>query len=118
MKNKIRSIDWGEGKVVLDDLGLEFLEKAPDYSVLKEDLLQVQYPNDIILDIGWYPEFSPSGSFHIQVIADVDWENPIFHKKCKTIPGLHKAVLMAIDSICTVLPKNSYGRKPEKKNQN
>lgn len=42
------------------------------YEELKEDMLQVNFPNSLILDLGWYdPEF------RIYIIKDYDRENPI-----------------------------------------
>ena len=58
------SIDVKNGKITFCDIG--------DY--LKEDLFQVIYPNDVIVDVGWY---NGVHGFIIAVISSFDWENPI-----------------------------------------
>jgi hypothetical protein len=53
-----------------------------DWELLGEDLLQVKHKNtDTILDVGWYPEASPTGQFKLVVIHKTDWANPLveFH---------------------------------------
>ncbi len=41
--------------------------------IKKEDLLQVVYPNNILLDVGWY---AATKAYHIYVIVHDDWEHP------------------------------------------
>jgi len=45
---------------------------------LKEDLLQVENnKKNLLLDLGWYPEFSPKGKYRIKLIKNCDWEKPL-----------------------------------------
>ncbi|MBC1375081.1 hypothetical protein HCB45_09125 [Listeria sp. FSL L7-0091] len=39
---------------------------------MKEDILQVQYPNDLLLDVGFYGE-----QYKIFVIKNLNWEEPV-----------------------------------------
>ena len=38
----------------------------------KEDMLQVEYPNGFLLDMGWYQD-----RYIISVIHNFDWANPV-----------------------------------------
>lgn len=72
-------IDWRGGIVAHWDLGE--LDLARDIytqiNLLKEDLARVHYGCDIILDLGWFPEFQPTGRFVLCVIKSGDWETPL-----------------------------------------
>ena len=56
-------------KINLDDLS-EYLITL-DKSLLKEDMLQLEYKNYII-DLGFY-----NNQFILHIIKDYNWENPI-----------------------------------------
>ena len=53
-------IDFDTGKVIFLD------------ATRKEDMLQVEYPNCFLLDMGWYQD-----SYIISVIHNFDWANPV-----------------------------------------
>lgn len=53
-------IDFDNGKVIFLD------------ATRKEDMLQVEYPNCFLLDIGWYQD-----RYIISVIHNFDWANPV-----------------------------------------
>ena len=53
-------IDFGTGKVIFLDV------------TRKEDMLQVEYPNCFLLDMGWYQD-----RYIISVIHNFDWANPV-----------------------------------------
>ena len=44
--------------------------------VLDEDLLQLSFNSEIIVDVGWYPAFEATGEFIINRIANSCWEVP------------------------------------------
>ena len=55
-----RKVDFGTGTVTfLDD-------------TQKEDMLQVEYPNGFLLDMGWYQD-----RYIISVIHNFDWAHPV-----------------------------------------
>lgn len=62
---------------------------------LREDMLQVNYPKDYLLDVGWY---GTSQGFVISIIKNQDWENPIA-KTQKSIFNLNEATIKAIEII-------------------
>lgn len=53
-------MDFDTGKVIFLD------------ATRKEDMLQVEYPNCFLLDMGWYQD-----RYIISVIHNFDWENPV-----------------------------------------
>ena len=53
-------IDFDNGKVIFLD------------ATRKEDMLQVEYPNCFLLDMGWYQD-----RYIISVIHNFDWANPV-----------------------------------------
>ena len=53
-------MDFDTGKVIFLD------------ATRKEDMLQVEYPNCFLLDMGWYQD-----RYTISVIHNFDWANPV-----------------------------------------
>ena len=53
-------MDFDTGKVIFLDV------------TRKEDMLQVEYPNCFLLDMGWYQD-----RYIISVIHNFDWANPV-----------------------------------------
>lgn len=53
-------MDFDTGKVIFLD------------TTRKEDMLQVEYPNCFLLDMGWYQD-----RYIISVIHNFDWANPV-----------------------------------------
>lgn len=53
-------IDFDTGKVIFLD------------ATRKEDMLQVEYPNCFLLDMGWYQD-----RYIISVIHNFNWANPV-----------------------------------------
>lgn len=53
-------IDFDTGNVIFLD------------ATRKEDMLQVEYPNCFLLDMGWYQD-----RYIISVIHNFDWANPV-----------------------------------------
>ena len=53
-------IDFDTGKVIFLD------------ATRKEDMLQVEYPNSFLLDMGWYQD-----RYIISVIHNFNWANPV-----------------------------------------
>ena len=53
-------MDFDTGKVIFLD------------ATRKEDMLQVEYPNSCLLDMGWYQD-----RYIISVIQNFDWTHPV-----------------------------------------
>ncbi|MHC5673709.1 HEAT repeat domain-containing protein [Nostoc sp.] len=57
-----------------------------DWELLGEDLLQVKHKDTgVILDVGWYPEASPTGHFKLVVINGTDWANPLVQFRSRSL---------------------------------
>ena len=91
-------IDWNSGRVVFWDMSfLDPRRPLGDQAAdLKEDLAQIQYPEGILLDIGWYPSFSSEGHFIVTVVRDSDWDEPLFAEKQGTLHELMQSLQRAI----------------------
>jgi len=94
---KASEIDWTPGQVTLWDLD-SVDSKVPlsqQLSELHEDLALISYPDNVWVDVGWYPEFSKDGAFTILVIRNNDWENPASEERSATVEGLRGALIKA-----------------------
>ena len=55
------------------------------WELFLQDLLQLKHINkNLLLDLGWIPEANPEGSYHIELIANEDWLNPILVYESKS----------------------------------
>lgn len=95
---KIEDFRFGNGKVVFWDLdsisvGIPIKEQLDE---LKEDLAQIHFPSGVIIDVGWYPEFSMAGSFVVNVVRENEWDDPIFKMECPSTEGLISALDQAV----------------------
>ncbi|AML60247.1 hypothetical protein AXX16_4581 [Serratia rubidaea] len=96
----IISLSRKKGKVVFNDFSLK--DNVPlneQLDNLKEDMLQVEFPDGYILDVGWKPSFNINGKFYIYMIKDFDWDNPFYFSDAKDLSSLYKKIELAIDKI-------------------
>jgi hypothetical protein len=95
---KQEDIDWGCGHVTFWDLlGIdERVQLTAQVDELKEDLAQVAYPDGVLLDVGWYPEFSADGAFRVSVVRADDWDEPLFVERCQSVAQLKNALRTAV----------------------
>jgi hypothetical protein len=81
--------DWGSGRVTYWDM--HDLDPSVPLSQqsdrLKEDLAQIEYRDGTLIDIGWYPSFSPEGSFVVQVVRP-GWTEVLYSSRCTTFEQL------------------------------
>ena len=93
-------IEWGGGEVVY--WALERVDPSvalvDQLGELKEDLAQVRFARETLLDVGWYPEFSATGSFAVTVVRSGDWDEPVFTEEAVTVAALLGAIERAIAS--------------------
>ncbi|KMT53274.1 hypothetical protein [Pseudomonas fildesensis] len=90
------SLDFLQGRVTYDELSLlQNLGIEHQLNDLKEDMLQVEYPDGFLLDVGWYPSFDIKGNFNIKIIKDYQWESPTLTLTAHSIDTLNKALLFA-----------------------
>ena len=72
-------IDFDTGKVIFLD------------ATRKEDMLQVEYPNCFLLDMGWYQD-----RYIISVIHNFDWANPVKQYETTETNQLSKLLTEAV----------------------
>lgn len=69
---------------------------------LKEDLLQVSYPdnheNTYILDIGWYPEFNLNGNFKLVLVRNFEQDTPVI-MRASDFQDIYNALTDCIDYV-------------------
>lgn len=63
---------------------------------LTEDMLQVEFKNDLVLDVGWY---SGIYCFLVFVIQKRDWENPLLRLEAYSYLELESSLSRAMDLI-------------------
>jgi hypothetical protein len=73
---------------------------AEQWDLLKEDLIQIEFDNHIVVDAGWYPSSSPDGQFVVVVVQNRLWLHPLFRESAHEIADL-KAVLERAISIAS-----------------
>ena len=66
---------------------------------LKEDMLQVSFPNGYILDIGWSPSFKINGAFKLLLIKDCNWDEPVYSDSSSSVSELKRSIGIAVDKI-------------------
>jgi hypothetical protein len=86
--------NFGRGQVVYWDI--ENLDQTipllKQLNFLKEDLIQVRFDKNTLVDVGWYPEFSANGAFTVTVIRDENWDEPLHRIKAESIQALYSAI--------------------------
>lgn len=71
---------------------------------LDEDLLQIEFANGNIIDVGWYPAFDKTGEFVINVIKENNWNDPFLKLTAK---DKYTFINQLNDSICEALISES-----------
>ena len=93
-------INLQNGKVTYNEFHIDFSVPYSDQiDALTEDLLQVEYDNGYILDVGWYPEFDSSGCFNVCVVTNCEWDKPIFSMRCGNESELENTINAAVQII-------------------
>ncbi|MCA9596053.1 MAG: hypothetical protein KC776_22215 [Myxococcales bacterium] len=67
-------------------------------AALKEDLIQVEYGDSVMVDVGWYPQGDPTGEFVVYVIAERKWNDPVAAFRASTVERLSVAVAEAVQT--------------------
>ena len=96
------NIHLNNGIIIYDEFNIDPNRPPKDQIMeLQEDLLQIQYENNVVVDVGWYPELDPSGKFIVNIIKDSDWSHPIYKKAVKS-KKFHAELQKAIDLASTL----------------
>ncbi|WP_141064934.1 hypothetical protein [Pseudomonas lactucae] len=90
------SLGFIQGTITYDELSLLENSAIEDQvHNLKEDMLQVEYPDGFLLDVGWFPSFDAKGHFQIKIIKDHDWDSPTLTLTARSIDTLGELLLHA-----------------------
>lgn len=96
------NFDFTPGKIIHFDFDLDsnipLNKNNPD---LHEDMLQVEFPSHIILDVGWY-----RSEFIITVVQGKTpemWTEPLIKIKSKKLEDLHGILLKCTETIRNIL---------------
>lgn len=85
------------GVVTFDDFPIKEGQSLEVYiDDLKEDMLQVEFPEGYILDVGWRPSFEIDGKFHVVLIKDDDWSSPIYSGSAENLVELKENINKAL----------------------
>ncbi|WP_042959162.1 hypothetical protein [Erwinia tasmaniensis] len=85
------------GVVTFDDFPIKEGQSLEVYiDDLKEDMLQVAFPEGYILDVGWRPSFEIDGKFHVVLIKDYDWSSPIYSGSAENLVELKENINKAL----------------------
>lgn len=100
----LSDVNLNGGKITFNDLVnlSDTISLDKQVNELKEDLLQIEYPCDFLLDVGWYPSFEKDGNFRVTVVKDFNWDAPVYSAVVKTLPDLKLALSNAVKKIVGV----------------
>ena len=60
----------------------------PEFHLLREDLIQIQFTSGVVVDVGWYPSFAEHGGFRVLIVRDACWDAPLREASCRTLAEL------------------------------
>ena len=97
--------NFQNGNIIYDNFCFDVSKKIEcQEDSLVEDLLQVSFPDNLLLDLGWYPEFDITGQFVLQIIRNYDWDIPLYKREFSNLCMVYKELsdaLKYIGSVCT-----------------
>lgn len=96
----MQRIDLQSGKITYDEFHINFdIPLTEQLDALLEDLVQIEYENGYLIDLGWYPEFDAKGRFIVQLIKSYNWEKPIYMQYSSDGKQLKEILMQAINMI-------------------
>lgn len=94
---KINNEYFYPGRVSYNTFNIDFDKPFKDQlEELNEDLIQVEYDDNYLLDIGWYPESDANGKLVIQLIYKNNWNDPIIREESANPVSLLKNIQNAL----------------------
>lgn len=92
-----KDYNFTPGIITFNNYDITFNEELnEEYDNLTEDMLQVEFKNNIILDVGWY---SGVKSFIIFVIEEYEWEKPVLRLEAHSYRELKNSLDKAMNLI-------------------
>lgn len=77
----LKNINLRSGKITYDGFYIDFdLPLEEQELILQQDMVQIQFPQRYVVDVGWYPMMDANGICKIVVIKNSDWDNPILER--------------------------------------
>lgn len=106
--------DWGHGRIVIWNLNNidQHSPASPPLDELLEDLLWVQFPRGISIDVGWYPECSPGGRFVVSTVCNDNWDEPVFASETRSSRDLLLLITEAVQNANNMLKDGKEGGHP------
>lgn len=96
-------LDFGRGVITYNDFHIETeLSFKEEDDLLKEDMFQVEYPNNYVIDVGWY---SGVKKFIIFIIKDYNWEEPILKNFYSNLNSLDAGMEECISMVNQLINK-------------
>lgn len=88
-------MDLLNATIVFDDISwlADDLNLKKDIDFLKEDMLQITFGDNYLLDVGWRPSFSKSGQFYLTVVKNSNWDEVLEEIATKSVPDLKDSIL-------------------------
>ena len=97
-------VNFISGDIIYDEFKVDFTKRYSEQKeCLLEDLLQVKYAQEYLLDVGWYPEYESEGEFIVQIIKKQNWKEPIYKKSSKDEEELIQNLKNAVEIIESIL---------------
>ena len=88
------------GKVLYNTFDIDFDKPfSEQLDELNEDLIQVEFDKDNLLDIGWYSEHDENGKIVIQVIRDNQWQTSVIKEEAVTSETLLNSIAKMVTLI-------------------
>ena len=88
------------------------LERGIADGELTEDLIQVEYPKDLLIDIGWYgpnpnsyaaKKHKRMGRYLVLIVRQHEWQHVVWKKEAHTFDELRVVVKEAVEKMKTLL---------------
>lgn len=73
-------LDIKNGAVSYDDISFLTEENnlLEQVAYLKEDMLQIEFPGNMLIDIGWRPSFEENGAFYVTMVSARQSQPPCY----------------------------------------
>lgn len=111
-------INFMSGNIIFEEFHICFSKPySEQLDNLSEDLVQVVYEGDYILDVGWYPEQDQDGNFVVQIIQGGDWEHPIQKKSCREQSLLIKYISESVVTVESMAQQKNFARMGKMSNR-
>lgn len=96
----LKDIQFKYGKILYLDMGIDLKKKFNEQCwSYKEDMLQIGFGNNYIIDIGWIPGREENGNFILTVVKDFNWHKPLIRKKIKSFIDLKENLEIEVNKL-------------------